>query len=349
MAIDMFDSRIFHVGDEPFYGRDLLLASIWLGEWPRLAHVVLHGLECRRHAEKTGASVPDETVDQAASAFRYARDLVSAVDMEAWLAQAGLTADEWIEGVQREAQRAAWPQQAGAPSGCEFTTVDLRRATVIDGFCTGAFGRLAATLSGRAAVAVGAGALAALSSESAARVEALTTLHARQLEGWGIDGAEGRLAHIAALDAAFEQAAARICTAEALRRRLADNQLDWMEIELETLRLGSRNIALEAALCCREEQLSLAAIGHELRLSSDRRIQLLEDAPDALRPVLLSAQPGEILGPFEHDRDHVLMTVRLKTPPNLSSDAVRTRAEAMVVGDVVARERQNRVRWAMRF
>jgi hypothetical protein len=347
--MDMFDSRIFHVGDEPFFGRDLLLASIWLGDWPRLAHLVLHGLECRRHAEETGARVPGETVDQAASAFRYARDLVSAVEMEAWLAQAGLTADEWIEGMEREGQRSAWPQLAGAPSGCGFTTGDLRRATIIDGFCTGAFGRLAALLSGRAAVSAGAGGVGALSSESAARVEALTILHAPQLEARGIDGAEGRLAHIAALDAAFEQAAACICTPEELRRRVADNQLDWMELELETLRLPSRSVALEAALCCREEQLSLAAIGHELRLPSECRSQLLEDAPDGLRPVLLSAQPGEILGPFDHDRDHVLMSVRLKTPPTLSSDAVRARAEAMVVGGVVARERQNRVRWAMRF
>lgn len=155
--------------------------------------------------------------------------------------------------------------------------------------------------------------------------------------------------NIAAIDSGCEQVINEAATPEALWARVQDNQLDWMRVEIETLTLASEHAAREARLCCLEDGLSLAQLGGEIRTQSQRRTLLLEDAAAPLRPVLLSAPPGEILEPIAVETGFQLLTVVSKSTPVLGHQDVEARARAAIVKTITDRELANRVRWSVRF
>ena len=63
---------------------------------------------CAARADANDVSPSDVALDEAATAYRYDRDLISAADVTAWLDRVGLSADEWIDYLRRDLLRQQW-------------------------------------------------------------------------------------------------------------------------------------------------------------------------------------------------------------------------------------------------
>ena len=64
-----------------------------------------------------------------------------------------------------------------------------------------------------------------------------------------------------------------------------------------------------------------------------------------LRVALVSASPGELIGPVERDAGHLLLQVRAKTAPSADDPELGRRAAAVLAARAVERELRDRVLW----
>ena len=64
-----------------------------------------------------------------------------------------------------------------------------------------------------------------------------------------------------------------------------------------------------------------------------------------LRTALVSASPGELIGPIERGAGHVLLHLRGKTEPSADDPEVGRRAAAVLTARAVERELRDRVLW----
>src|SRR5512143_18324 len=93
-------SIAFTVGESDYPWSEAILAGALWGEWGAVVERARAGLLAgEREAEAETPRATEAEVEAAADEFRYARNLVSADDAEAWLALWGLEADEWFNWV----------------------------------------------------------------------------------------------------------------------------------------------------------------------------------------------------------------------------------------------------------
>ena len=111
-----------------------------------------------------------------------------------------------------------------------------------------------------------------------------------------------RLTHLAAIDAAFELVAAREVTEAAMRARITTSRLDWMRVSIERLAFSQESMAREAVLCCRQDGLTLGELAADINRRLDREDVLLETCDPDVQAAVLSAPPGQVVGPLQHRR-----------------------------------------------
>jgi hypothetical protein len=75
----------------------------------------------------------------------------------------------------------------------------------------------------------------------------------------------------------------------------------------------------------------------------------LDDATAELKPLLLSAEEGSVVGPARIGDDFLLLRVEAKRLPTSADRDVAGRAEAELVSRAVEREVHQRVRWLDRL
>lgn len=347
---NVFDRSVFSIGERAYCLDDVILAGMWWNHWPEFERFVVEALVCSHAANGNGSTEHDDRITDLATQFRYDRDLIAAVEMEAWLDQAGLSVNDWMESLGRRVRREAHRGDvdalvAAAPPGA----AEFDAAVVPDGICSGMFRTFAVALAGRAAVSASARIEVGDGDERTAIADARCAQHAAHLDRWRITNARERLIEIGEMDAAHAAVIGAAVTPETLQARLSANHLEWLQVEVTSMTVGDEHVAREALLCCRDEGLSLEEIGSEIRVPVHRRTLLLEDAGAALQPALLSAAPGEIVGPVAVDEGLELLAVLQKTPPTLDDELVRARARAVIVSGLTNREMTNRVRWSLRF
>jgi hypothetical protein len=141
MAGTMQERPLFRVGDEVYRWGDVVRLARARGDWDALAAEVRAGLAARQEA------TPGEgEVEAAAREFRYARGLLAADELDAWLERRGLTVGDWHAYLERTVARAALP---GEPA--EQPTADDGLVWV-EGICSGHLERLAQEVALLAAV-----------------------------------------------------------------------------------------------------------------------------------------------------------------------------------------------------
>src|SRR5262245_54125741 len=103
-----WDRTVFSIDGVQFSWLDVALAAMTRGEWSAFERRLAEGLACAARADAENASPADEAIDEAATAFRYDRDLIAAADVTAWLDGVDLSADEWTDYLRRELLRRQW-------------------------------------------------------------------------------------------------------------------------------------------------------------------------------------------------------------------------------------------------
>jgi len=271
-------------------------------------------------------SLEAEEIETAANEFRYARDLVSAEEMEAWLGRWGLTAEGWMDYIRSSLLRQKWSGQLAdcvaeySPSEQE---VDERIAT--EAVCSGTLGQWARALAGRAAI------------------------HASDKER--PEGAEPANAQekLAGLEASFRRFRERTLTPEAVRAKIRSSRTDWTRLDCQRVSFPEEGMAREAALCVREDGRALAEVAGD----ADREIAseqvYLEDLEPGIRADFFGAKKGALLGPVKREDDFVLYLVLDKVLPSEEDAATIARAEEAILQSIVAREIDDRVKWHSRL
>ncbi len=348
-----FGREVFAVGDRAYTWVDVVLAAVGWSDWLALEERVRQGLACAARLDSGDGEVDPDLVGRAADEFRYERDLLTAEDTEAWLVRWALTTDAWMDAVQRAVLRREWADDlADIATAYPVPAAQVTDATWADGVCAGDWSRLAVKLAGRAAVAPDAGGPAPSAGpagsgepQPATRVSDAAVATARTLLGLEPDACGTRLAQLGRLEHGFARYQADVVQRTELKAVLSAHGLDWTEIRLAIASFPDEPAAREAALCVREDGEALAAVAKRVHVPLREEDVCLEDASPALRDLVLTARPGEVLGPVTVEGQCLLVHVLAKTLPSLDAPRVRARAEAKIVQQAVDRAVTDRVRW----
>ena len=353
--VQLFARRAFTVGDREYLWLDVVLAAMLRGDWAPFEAALREGLACAAHADTTGEEA-GEAADELLTEFRYARDLITAAEAEAWLARVGLSGEDlsayFERRVLRDRLRADLPAiRAAHPVSAD----DIADALAAEGICSGAFAEYALALAGRAAVfervvgeREGEGTARRPGAPAAALPELLSE-HADVLQARPATECLPRLTHLAAVDATFEGVAAREITEPAMRARITASRLDWMRVSIERLTFSQESMAREAVLCCRQDGLTLGELAGDINRRLDREDVLLETCDPDVQAAVLSAPPGHIVGPLHIGGTHHVLVVRNKQVPAWDDAEVRALAERALRESLLDRERKARVRWGVQY
>ena len=294
----------FTVDDTPYSWGDVLLSAELSGALEELVR------ETRRGLSTDGRELEPEAVRAAAAQFRHERNLLSAEELQAWLARWHLDLDDWTGHLRRTLIRNGL--EANAPDG----DGNLARAVAVDAICTGFLEREARQL---AADAVLAGGLVA-SDDRRALIE-----------------------HVAASAA---EARAALAAGSDVAREVANRALEWTRIDADLLQLADLDTAREAALSVRIDGRPLADVARDCGVPLERRTLYVEEAEQERLTELLGARAGELVGPVARGDGFVVVHVRERTRPSADDPELQRRAEDYLVGRTIERELETRVRWA---
>jgi hypothetical protein len=305
---------VFSVDGAEYTWDDVLAWSAARGALEGLRRRVYLGLTLAARREP-GSLVDESAVNAAATEFRYDRGLLAAEELTAWLERWSLTVREWGEHL----ERALLLEGADDPAvdGDEISTEIVVEAEYVDAVCSGF---LEAEADGFAAdVALAAGA-----SE---------------------DAGPGRQATVEETIAAAAAARRGAKAKEGVEREVARRALDWTRLELDVLELDDEGAAREAALCVRLDGRSLADVAADCHAWVSRLTTYVADVEPWAQPLLLAAQPGDLVGPLEQSGRFVLFEVHRRTPPSPADPAIRDRAETTLVERAVKRATDGWVEW----
>ena len=305
---EALDRLVFSAGEEDYRWTDVLAAARAWGRWDQISRGTENGLAALQRAEIGAAEL-----EEAGREFRYARGLLAAEEMEAWLEHWAVSHADWQGYLRREVARSRQPEPAGSavPSEAEVW-----------------------------AEAVCSGALAELARDLAARVTAA------EADGQGAGPVETDLARMEEALTAFTRDA---LTPAAAAKTLEVRGADWVRLALTTLVFGERGMASEAALCVRDDGLSLPEVAGRAGVDVSEREVFIEEVDEDLSKSLLSAPPGELVGPLPVANGFLLVRVNEKVAPTLEDPLIKERLQEEVPRRALERELRDRVRWHERL
>jgi hypothetical protein len=320
---------VFSIGPAKYRLSEIVRAAGPRGDLAALEATVRQGIACVKRAAEAKTLPPAAEIEEAASEFRYDRDLITADEMQAWLDRWGLTVESWTAFLQRLLLRQRWADELpDLVSRHAVSQGEIAEVVHVEGICSGQYGRAAHKLA------------AGLAAYERARNE-----------GWLVEGASaaGDQANQARLDAGVEQLRANAVTPAAIRAEVAAHHLDWVRVDCEFVSFADLSLASEATLCVREDGRELSQVAADARSVLHRENLYLEEIEPAWREHLLGARAGDIVGPLRRDGGFVLFRVREKAIPVSEDPDVRRRAEASVLDRALEQEISHRVKWHHRL
>ncbi len=341
--------RIFTVAGTSYAWEDLVLAGCLWGDWGALEARVRDGLACLAHLddlEEGDEDALDEAdVETAASEFRYARDLVAAADLEAWLDRRGLSVDAWLDFIRRSLLLDRWADDLDEiRDEYELEADEVAEATVCEALCGGSANDLAQRLAARAAIHAGA----AVEAPATAGGEPSTVpdeVLERALPDLPPAARRERLAKLVELETAWRRFTARVAPPAALRGVIGARRLEWVRVAMQAVLAPDEDVAREIALCVRMDRRAIDEVAAEAGLRAETLEWWLGDVEEPLRDTLIGAQPGDVVGPVPWKEQRLVFTVTAKHLPLEDDPAVRERAEEALLARAVDREVTDRVTW----
>jgi hypothetical protein len=338
-ALQTFWNRYaFSVGGAGFIAIDGTLGAMVRGDWPAFELRLAQGLACTARADAEHLTSFDSAVEEAATAFRYERDLISGADVDDWLGRAGLSPEDWMAYITRDVLRREWAADLDEildryPSAHR----DVAAAAVAEGICSGIFDSFERTLAAHAAIVFDrdpdafAAALGAGSRNSGERGARVAHLHADWLAIRREDTA-ARLAMVVSLEDAAATLTDRLASPERLAAMLDANRLDWIQLDFETISFSTEAAAHEAVYCVKEDGMTLSEVAALSHQAVARRQALIDELGADRRDVLVAAEVKQLIGPLRGDDAFDVIVVHGRTAPTLENPRIAVRAREAVVG-----------------
>jgi hypothetical protein len=342
---------VFSVGGRSFDRGDVFVSAVLRGEWTELKERLRSGIACVRQASDEGREASGTDLEAAAQEFRYARNLITAQETEAWLERVGLDFEDWAAHLERSLLRdAAGGAIADIAARYPVPEEELHDQLYAEAVCSGALERFADALAGRAAIferALLAGP-AGREPERARVSEAAREVERTFGPGEPLAGEwTARIAALARIEAAFQGFAQQAANPSAVRAQIHHRRLEWIRVDWRRISLPEEQAAREAALCLRDGE-PLDEVAARAGLSVRQEAVLLAEIDARARAAVLGARPGDLVGPLAVEGGFLLALVEAKRAPSEADAEVRRRAEAEVVAALVA-EAKKQVRWHAPF
>jgi hypothetical protein len=324
LLVDVADSPVFATGSRTWTWSDVFLATRLWDEWDALL------------AATRDADAPPERVKQAGRDWRVARRLIAGDELKDWLARRRLTVADWNAHVRRSiGVRAA--DAAPEPD-----------ALWAEGTCSGVWDDVAERLAARAAAWEVAGAPAATQPPPGDWFARMPPRADAIAMGVDPDRVAAHCEELWAAETAYERLRRAAAESDAVSTVVTAHNVDWLRVDCDWLEAGDENVAREAAMLARVDGLDLPDVAERAGLPLEPRRLYVGDLDEALQPTLLSAAPGDLVGPLSLGNGAgpwLLARVRDKVVPTLEDPDIRARAEEAAVTAAVARAVDQHVTW----
>jgi len=343
----MFGRTVFSVANQTYQTDDLVSAAILSGRWNVLRREARAGLDAEAELGTAGDVRLEEAVEAAAAEFRYARDLITAEDAERWLEERDIEVDEWLDSIRRRLLAPAGRKRM--PLAQPPDPPELTRAVWVSFICEGAAADLAAELARQAAAHAIAGQQIPPPADDAAMLEQDRDTVLSYFPDLDPERTAGRVLRLSHLASAVGRCRKLVLTPEVVRREVEHRALDLLRLDCQVATFESELLAKEAALCVKDDGLSLADVAGEARTELEELRLYVEDADAGLRGLLRSAAPQALLGPVAWEGRYALVQVREKVRPSVEDEEVRRRAEAHMLDRLFEDFEERQISWSLRF
>ena len=264
-----FDLIVCACGEQEYTARDAIDAAIFRGELGIKWKEFLDEVEAEKRADELDLDLDESAISSAAEAFRYEYDLITAEETEAWLANRGLTFDDFSDYFTRQYYATAIREEI-VPDEVEyqFASSDLRRSFLAELILSGDLDRTDHRFNVR--VSRHAALRKTPTPEAIAGAKSGnscigTTLNQRN----GRIGSKklGRdskwLNEMLAIEAAYRTHCDRLLVPEARQRELVTLRLPLTRFETEVIELESHDAAKEALFCVQQDGMSMEEVATE--------------------------------------------------------------------------------------
>ncbi len=335
------DWVVFSCQGAEYTVREVVDAAHFRGEVESLWRRHLQQAAAQTLAADTGAEVEGSAIDEAAIAFRYEYDLITAEETEAWLELRGLTLADFGDYFARQ----YWGKTLGArakPAEDSFSAAspEQRDPFVATLIFAGEIDRAATRLAWRVAAKA-----AAQERPDAAAIEAERARFAVPFNPAALGRDPAWLEEMFELEAIFRAVAAKYLTPETRQREITALRLPLTRLEIETIEFDTRDAAREALFCVRDDGMAMEEVAREGRYPFRRREMVLEEIPEDQQQKFLSVTAGTLLEPVPRDDGFILSRLIAKHEPNPADPPVRARLEQRIMqrhfGDLMS----GRVHW----
>ncbi len=318
---------------------DLVLLGILTGDWKRFSDDARRGVALAENGAAEAVEASD--LRAAATAFRYARGLVSASEFTTWLRERELT----LADLSAVLVRQLLDERAGGDSGERAGDDALAAVLRVEAYCRGTLDALADGAANRLAAADRL-AERAVAEPVTERVEALVAAaldeHAAALPALGEEALRWRCTRLVALDESLSRLRAEVASPQAVAECLAGHRLDWLRLRGQELALAELGAAREARLLMRDDGLTLEEVAARAGAIPRGRTVYLEDIPADARAAFAAAAPGELVGPWLQDAEWRVLALAEKSPPAEDDALLAERANDELLSGMLERHRAGR-------
>ncbi len=320
---------VFSVGSQKYIWDDVILAAKLRGDWARLEKELCEGMACVKRMDEAEDEIDAEELESAANDFRYERDLVTAEEAETWLKQWDLTAEAWMDYIHRWVLRRKWADElAEIVARFPVTESEINDCLQAEAVCSGYLARFAQALAARA-----------------------SAFEKAREEGWIREPAQcaKRTTKVDRLEAGYRSFRDHVVDWQGLKDQVGWRRLDWIRFDCRYVLFPDEQMAREAALCVRDDGMSLDEVAANAKIGLHHAPIYLEAIDSSLRDRFVSAGKGDLVGPLDRDKGFALFVVEDKILPALEDPAIRQRAEESLMQSAINCEIANRVKWHVRL
>lgn len=315
---------VFTIENQEFGWDEIVSAAEVWGEWQPFTETVRQTLACLRCAAKTRQMPTAVETRDAANAFRYSRNLISAEDARSWLARYDMTAENWMNYLSGKLLQERWARrQNEIVAMYPISNAEVEEAIKHHAICAGRLDDWAHKLAGRAAVAALSGKL------------------------WAADGSSSGTPRdlVARIETEFERQLQQTITPKLIETKIADRRIDWIRFDCRYVWFPEERIAREAAFCVKEDGLTLDELAYDALGVVQQWIVYLDEIEAPARPHFLAARRGDWLGPIRMLEGFPLFSILAKTMPAADDPQIRERAEQAIISILMKQAITERVEW----
>ena len=336
-SVSPHDVIVCACGAREYTARDAIDAAIFRGELEERWRTFLRDVAAEERADELELELDESAISSAAEEFRYRHDLITAEETETWLANRGLTFDNFSDYFARQycvgaVEEGFSPQQieyaSADPELHEMFVAELILSDALDDMTAKLMKRLAARCAGERPTSE---AIAAEKQRFFHRVGIEPTQLADWLEESGRD--LQWLNEMLEIEAAYATHCDTLLVPQARQRELMALRLRLTRFEIERIELESHDAAKEALFCVREDGMSMEEVATDGGYPYRRAEFLMEDLPADTQQKYLSISQGDLLEPIPRGDGFELCRVIKKVDPQLHDPIVRSRVDQRLLDD----------------